>query len=256
MNTRFFAFVAVLLLPCVASAENPDWEQRLSEALVAGSGEQAETWSRLKAQQPRETRAGHLRFMGSEFNSPDVMPLVLDRLAHGGEPEEVRAALADVVGRFSPGWGDALIELLSEEPASSVRAVLVHGLRRIEPEFAGPGFSLALLDRSPEVRAEAARLVARREDGLLVAPSLVDLLGDEASSVRAAAAFSLGVLGSVEAISSVIPLLSDGSADVRLQALRALGRIDATMVPTVTLQALRQDDDHRVARVASKLSGP
>lgn len=253
MNTRLLTLAAVLLLPSAAWADGPDWEQRLSESLATGWAEQAETWTRLEAQQPRETRAGHLRFMGPDFNSPDAMPLVLNRLAHGGESEEVRAALADVVGRFSPGWGDALIELLSEEPASSVRAVLVYGLRQVEPEFASPGFALALLDSSPEVRAEAARLVARRADGLVVAPSLMERLGDEDPSVRAAAASSLGVLGSVDAVPAVLPLLEDGSADVRLQALRALGRIDASVLSAVALHALSVDDDRRISRAAAKL---
>ena len=249
MRSITLTVVLSLLLPGAALAA--DWEDRLADTLLAA--EQDPVLAALRTEQPRATRAGHLRFLGPHANQPAAMPVLLDRLANGDEPVAVRAALADVVGRFADGWGDALVELIAEEPASSVRAVLVYGLRNVDADTARVGFSLALLDVSPEVRAEAARLAARRGDGLVVAPELVGRLKDSEASVRAAAANSLGVLAAVSAASDLLPLLDDASADVRLQALRALSRIEPSAVSAPRLRALSADPEPRVSRAASKL---
>ncbi|MCO4769406.1 MAG: HEAT repeat domain-containing protein [Deltaproteobacteria bacterium] len=250
-NTLTPLLVLALLAPTTALAA--DWEERLSVALTQGWQTQPDTWTRLEAQQPRATRAGHLRFMGPEFNSEAALPLALDRLAHGEEPEPVRAALADVVGRFSADWGDALVELLAEEPAGSVRAVLVLGLRGVAADEAEAGFTIALRDSHAEVRQVAALTVARRADGAVVAPALVDSLSDPSAAVRAAAAQSLGVVGDAQATDALLPLLSDADASVRLRALSALDRLDRSALSAPQLRTLSADADSRVARRASKL---
>jgi HEAT repeat protein len=248
MRTLWMTLALGALLPTSAFAT--DWEARLADAMVRAA--QDPELSALRVEQPRATRAGHLRFTSPRFNQLDATPIALDRLAHGGEPEAVRAALADLVGRFSDGWGDALVELLAEEPASSVRAVLVHGLRTVDQGAAVDGFAVALLDSSPDVRAEAARIAARRGDGAAVDAGLVDRLADEDAGVRAAAANSLGILG-VDASAALVPLLDDGSPEVRLQAMRALSRSTPGALSPARLQTLTADPDARVARAAGKL---
>ena len=250
---RLLTFLLALALLAPASAIAADWEERLSVALADGWETRVDTWTRLQSQQPRRTRAGTLRFMGPEYNSPETLPLALARLARGEDPEPVRAALADVVARFSDEWGDALVELLAEETGASVRAVLVYGLRRVDSDSAAAGFTLALHDLDPTVRAEAARVAAKRPDGASVAPDLAALLGDEDASVRAAVASTLGTLGVTESASALVPMLTDADPAVRLHSLRALDRIDATLLSAPTLRTLTADPDQRVSRAADKL---
>jgi len=253
MNARIFTLTLALLLPGSALADGSPWEARLSDALIAGWTAHGDTWTDLQSQQPRATRAGHLRFTGPDFNHPDAVPLALERLAHGAESEDVRQALAELVARFSDDWGDALVELVAEEPSASVRSVLVMGLRNVEPTMAAAGFRLALLDPSGEVRMMAAMTAARRPDGLTVAPGLMDSLSDDAPAVRAAAANALGVLGATAAAAPMAALLSDSEPDVRLAALRALGRIDRSALSAPALRTLAGDSDKRVSRAAGKL---
>ncbi len=250
---RLLTSLLVLSLFAPASAVAADWEERLSVALADGWATRAEAWTQLQNQQPRRTRAGTLRFMGPHYNSPETLPLALARLAHGKDPEAVRAALADVVARFSDDWGDALVELLAEETGASVRAVLVYGLRWVDADSAAAGFTLALDDLDPTVRAEAARVAAKRTDGASVAPGLVVLLGDQDASVRAAVASTLGTLGVMESAPALVSMLSDADPSVRLHSLRALDRIDTTLLSAPTLRTLTADPDQRVSRAADRL---
>ena len=71
--------------------------------------------------------------------------------------------------------------------------------------------------------------------------------------MRAASARALGVLQDTGATDTILAMVGDADADTRLQALRALKRIDANLLAQVDLAALSQDADDRIAREASRL---
>lgn len=83
----------------------------------------------------------------------------------------------------------------------------------------------ALHNQAWRVREMAARVAAAR--GLDVVPALVGMLADETPRVRAAAARALGVLGSVETVDDIRPLLKDPEIDVRRGAQQGIDAIRA-----------------------------
>jgi len=219
-RTAFFA--ALLLLPSTAFAA--DWQDRLNDALSAGWEQHKDAWTALETIEPRMTRAGHLRFNHPDMLKDSAVPLVLDRLVRGEDPEPVRAALADVFGRHADGWGDALVEVLAEEPSSAVRATLVYGLRHVDAEFAEAGFTVAFADVSSNVRAEAARVAARRADASVV-PTLPSLLADDSAEVRLEALRAAAVLGDAQLIPAAEGLVADPDPIVRKAAVRTVERL-------------------------------
>lgn len=81
----------------------------------------------------------------------------------------------------------------------------------------------ALHNQAWRVREMAARVAAAR--GLDVVPALVGMLADETPRVRAAAARALGVLGSLETVDDIRPLLKDPEIDVRRGAQQGIDAI-------------------------------
>ena len=81
----------------------------------------------------------------------------------------------------------------------------------------------ALHNQAWRVREMAARVAAAR--GLDVVPALVGMLADETARVRAAAARALGVLGSLETVDDIRPLLKDPEIDVRRGAQQGIDAI-------------------------------
>ncbi len=231
-------------------ATDPDWTIRVDAALEQSRRVDPDLTERRLDLAPRATRAGFLRFPIEYMNVPDAAPVLLHRL-RAEESAAVRGALADSFSRLSAPWGDAVLELIAAEPEASVRAILVHSLRVLSPTQAGDALQLGLSDSDPLVRAEVARLVARRADGADLASSLTPALLDEDPTVRAASAHSLGALR-IQASSELVPLLDDASGEVRLQALRALDRIDPVATKGLA-RPLATDVDSRVARKAARI---
>src|SRR5690606_30867678 len=84
-------------------------------------------------------------------------------------------------------------------------------------------------------------------------PRLLDRLDDTSTEVRASAARSLGVLRYGAALSELESHLTSESADERLASLRAIARIDSSYAAGLDLAGLRDDEDPRVAREASRV---
>jgi hypothetical protein len=205
--------------------------------------------------EPRPTRAGFLRFTTSAIHDPAVAPLLLTRLAEGGDPPSVRAALVEALPRTGGDYAEAVVELLDHETDPDVRVALVASLRRAPGPHAIAGLTVALADDDPQIRALAAETAAMHDEGHALAEPLRAGLGDEHGSVRAAAARAMGVLGIGTASDELAGLVADETAEVRLEALRALNRIDpdaAARLPE--LAALRRDSDPRVARMTRGIS--
>jgi HEAT repeat protein len=211
----------------------------------------------LTVMQPQKTRAGWLRFTDPVINNPDAAAILLERLIGGADAPEVRAALAEAIGRTRGDYAVEVSELLASEADPRVREMLVGTLGRQAPTPAAlVGLATGLQDSAAQVRAAAARTAAYRSDGAQLGDALIGLLADAESSVRSDAAQTLGVLQVAAAKQSLVALLADGDAEVRLNALRAVHRIDPEFALALPVLAqLEQDDDARVQRLAAKIRG-
>jgi hypothetical protein len=211
----------------------------------------------LTVLQPQKTRAGWLRFGDPAINHPEAAAILLERLTGNGDTPEVRAALAEAIGRTKGDYAVAVSELLVTEADPRVREMLVGTLgRQASTSAALVGLATGLQDSAPEVRAAAARTIATRRDGAELADALIGLLADAEPSVRSDAARTLGVLQVAAAKQPLASLLADADAEVRLDALRAVHRIDPEFVLSLPVLAqLEQDTDARVQGLAKKIRG-
>jgi HEAT repeat protein len=211
----------------------------------------------LMALQPQKTRAGWVRFIDPAINNPEAAAILLERLIDGQDAPEVRAALAEAIGRTRGDYAVAVSELIASETDARVREMLVGTLGRQAPTPAAlVGLATGLQDGSAEVRAAAARTIASRTDADELGDALIGLLADSEPSVRSAAAQTVGVLQIAAAKQPLVGLLGDANAEVRLDALRAVHRIDPELALSLPeLAQLEQDDDVRVKRLATKIRG-
>ena len=84
---------------------------------------------------------------------------------------------------------------------------------------------------------------------------MVAALADSDAELQATAARALGNVGDAKAFDSLAQLTQSGEADVRLEALRALARVDADRATTLPgLDKLAQDSDERVRAAAAKVA--
>jgi hypothetical protein len=217
--------------------------------------EQGSLEDRIMALQPQKTRAGWLRFTDPIIHDEAAAAILLERLVAGDDPPLVRAALAEAVGRTGGDYAAAVSELIPTEADARVREMLVGTLGRQAPGAeAHAGLTAGLQDDDAAVRGAAARTLAARSDGAVLAEGLLGLLADPEPAVRADAARSLGVLEVEAAKAPLVELLADADAEVRLQGLRALDRIDPAYATSLgELASLEQDGDARVQRLATKI---
>jgi HEAT repeat protein len=233
-----------------------DWEAWVESEVTRIQKDGPETYNAMRSLQPRATRAGFPRFTGPLVRDPNAAPILLDRYLNGNEPIEVRAALIEALSRTTGEYGAALVDLYGREQDARVREAMMSALRTAkDADSALALLGLGLSDRDPVVRAEAARMVARRKDGGRLSSELIAAAGDGDATVQVEAMRALGAHKIAAAKEALTGELESTSADVRLNALRALGRIDeayAAALPEV--ETLAKDSDARVAKVAAKLS--
>ncbi|MBW2455594.1 MAG: HEAT repeat domain-containing protein [Deltaproteobacteria bacterium] len=207
---------------------------------------------------PHRTRGGQLRLADEGLHdNPAAAGELLRRLDRETSPE-MRIALVEALPRTGGDWLDAIVTRLAKEGEPAVRKAMVAILPRAEPAAAVAGILLGLGDADDQVRTEAALVAGSIPADVAARRGLVEPLrknlADGNGYVRAAAARSLGILGDAGAFDALVPLLGDPASTVRLQTVRALGRIDsarAAQLPTV--RSLRADADPKVARAAAAL---
>lgn len=239
--------IVALAFACDTEPESP--QPRLAEVAEAPArAEPDEDFAaRIRALRPTPTRAGWLRFAGPEIEDPRAAPLLAERARDPGTPVAERIAAVEALPRTGATFAATAIELFASEREPRVRHVVISVLGRASAEEAMPGLELGLADRDARVRGEAAR-VAGTLGVAGLAPSLIAALRDGDAGVRSAAARSLGLLGA-DVFEEVVVLLDDPDAEVRLQTIHALERIDSARA-VVSVAALGSDSDPRVARAA------
>jgi hypothetical protein len=237
--------------------QSADWRVRQQAAAIRAWQESPDLAELAWDLQPRPTRAGHPRFHDPALRDSGMAPVVLERLLSQGEPEEVRMALVDLLPRIGGEWDAALAAAYDSEPQAGVRMMMVETARRASPDVARQLVALGAADDATTARAAAMRAASHVEDTPELAPLLLAGMADTAPEVRAFAARSAGWLELSDTIAPLQTLLRDEDAEVRLSALRAIERIDVSVLKTgATLQTLSQDTDPRVARAAVKLLQP
>lgn len=232
-----------------------DWKTQVQSRADAVAAADPTRYKAVSELAPIKTRKGTPRFVGEAVRDPAAASVLLQRLADGVDDAELRAALVEALPRTGGEYGAALVQMLPDESDADVRVVMVATLQRADATSAHTGLVLALTDEDPAVRAEAARVASMRVDGAALAGELSAALTDETPQVRAAAARTMGVLQLADARDTLVAGLDDGDADVRLQSLRAVRRIDPTFAARLTkLAALQADTDSRVANVAATIA--
>ncbi len=206
--------------------------------------------------QPLKSRNGELRFSDAQLDTPEAAKLLLERLSNGRESEAVRHAIVIALPRTQGSYASETLALLKTEKSSKLRAALVDSMRLANDSAnAIAGLGLGLADSSAEVRSRAAYNLGRRADGLALQGQLVEALRDSDAGVQSAAAKALGQLNSSEGWVEVEALLGSRNADVRLESLRALGRMDAERASQLgALAELSGDSDERVRTAAAKVT--
>ncbi len=119
----------------------------------------------------------------------DVIARLADRLE--GAEDEVRLAIAGVLGRIGRHEDDELVARLLRDPNARVRRAAVEALSRLEPGAASEPLRLALADEAPLVRVAAAVALGQSTNPAVI-DDLQRLIHDDDSRVSAAAVRSIG----------------------------------------------------------------
>jgi HEAT repeat protein len=161
-----------------------------------------------------------------------------------GAGDDVRLAIATVIGRIGRQRDSKIVTFLLKDPSSRVRRASVEALARLEPGSAAEPLRLALADESAVVRIAAA-IALGASDSDRVVEDLERLADDEDSRVRAAAA------------RSVIKRFADSEdAGQRARALKVLdGALeDEVAVSLSAIEALCEVGGPEAARAVSMLN--
>lgn len=206
--------------------------------------------------EPQKARNGSLRFSDARLVQPAAAPLLLKRLQSGSESEDLRHALIIALPQTQGEYAAEAVEIFKTERSEVLRAALVDSMRLANDSAAAlEGLKLGMDDASTQVRIRAAFAIGRRADGLALADVLANALGDTDAKLQATAARALGNLGAADVFDKVVPLVASREADVRLESLRALGRMDADRAAALPeLTKLSQDSDERIRTAASKVA--
>lgn len=230
-----------------------DWRTSVEQAVTQLRQDDPQRATSLYDLGPRSTRAQTLRFSGPLVRDPIAAAVFLDRLAQGQETPEVRAALVEALPRTTGPFGPALVDLFDTESEEAVRLQMVAVMRTADAASARTVLELGFGDTAAAVRAESAKTVARRRDGASFEAPLMVAAADADTGVKGQAMRALGALGVEGAKSLLEDELDAISPELRLEAVRALTRIDPAYAAGLSsIRALVSDGDERVAKAAAK----
>eukprot|EP00427_Karlodinium_veneficum_P042505 CAMPEP_0169258780 /NCGR_PEP_ID=MMETSP1016-20121227/41617_1 /TAXON_ID=342587 /ORGANISM="Karlodinium micrum, Strain CCMP2283" /LENGTH=448 /DNA_ID=CAMNT_0009340783 /DNA_START=18 /DNA_END=1364 /DNA_ORIENTATION=+ len=191
------------------------------------------------------------------------IPQMLKSLAD--EDEDVRAAVADALGKFGQLETAAVHDLaaLLADRHSEVRAASLRALCCLGPAAAAtvePVVSKLLLHEAPGVRETAAKVLGTLEHAATsTLLSLAEALADESVFVRAAASTALHRFATLAAptIPRIVALLSHAHVGIRQVAVETIGLLGAVAITRETLSELdrlaREDFDLNVREAAAAL---
>jgi len=239
-----------------ALAEHPDWRVRVQAMAALSARRDPALAATVASAQPSMSRAGVLRFADPALVQDAAVPLMVDRLVHGGDDAQGRAAIVDMLRRTRGDWTDAVVALIPAEPDPWARAAMVAALEKAPGASAMDGIRAAAADPAAQVRAAAMRAVGGRSDGAEQADIVLAGLSDPEPQVRADAAQAAGWRHIAAAWAPLVGLLADRDASVRLRALRGLQKLDPAQAAHLPLvDALCHDPDPKVQAAARSIRG-
>jgi len=167
-----------------------------------------------------------------------------------GAEEELRLAIATVLGRIGRHEDEELVADLLRDPSPRVRRAAVEALSRLEPGAASEPLRLALADESPLVRIAAAVALGNSNNPAVI-DDLQRLIHDEDPRVSSAAVRSIGAHCQrdnvpVEQAVSLVEHALAGNGMVVLAALEALDMIGGQYAAEAALQVLDRDEPEPV----------
>ncbi|MGQ0613124.1 MAG: HEAT repeat domain-containing protein [Planctomycetaceae bacterium] len=168
-------------------------------------------------------------------------------------------ALSDKIGpgahtllvRLGASLEGARLEALASDERWKVRRAAVTALAARDAAAARPVLIASLKDEETLVRLAAIEALARAKDPAVL-KALPQLAADPSPSVRAAAAYSYGLLGGQEAQGALAPLLySDPEVDVRVRAIEGLAESRDPRVADALVRVFENETDLRVRTAAA-----
>lgn len=189
------------------------------------------------------------------FGPGQVYQRTLETLA--SDPDESRRAYAaNALGEFL-SWGGvpALSKAVVSDESVQVRVAAVAGLERLNSSGQDGELTLALGDRDERVRLTALH-AATRVNSFQDVDAVVALISDPSSLVRRRAAETLGAMKAEDALAGLMALSSpeqESDATVRGAAVWALGQIGSAEAGDAVLAA--QDDADAFVRNAAVIAG-
>jgi len=233
---------------------NSDWMARVEREVMELQQDDSRLWRTLLEAEGMQTRKGFLRLRGKDLHHPKAASVFLHRYLSAKEAQE-RYYLVEALPRTGGLYEDAITELMNVERDDGVRAVMVGILAKGKTAKSVEGIAKGLGDKAASVRLEAAIAAGQNTHGASAGTALVGALADSDAAVRAASAKALGYHKVAGATDALAQRLGDGSAEVRLEALRAMSRIDRQGTASrADVAQLTSDSDARVRRVAERIT--
>ena len=187
----------------------------------------------------------------SKIGDPDLIPYLVETLHDSfwwyGRKEEAIQSLLAAISSFGAAALDELIEAMkAKEP--TVRRNVIALLRPLREPRIMKALEMAFYDTNYDV-AESA-LEALLKFGEAALPILAEALLSPNDWIREKAVFGLGVIGGEQATISLLEMLGDDADSVRKEAIAALAKLkDPRALPT--LRAIASDRSEReISRLA------
>lgn len=193
------------------------------------------------------TRNGSARLADAPMR-PEAAPLYADRALHGARADAPAYAFAAVVVTRDAQWAEPLVA----HPDPAIRRAALGALHRHPEPWAQTLLAGAFLDIDIGVREVAVSTLGRHPRAQERLDDFRSAVLDPSPTVRSMAVRALGVWGGEAERAVVFARITDRDAAVRLQALRALGRLDPSAA-TDAARRLASDPDQRVQRAARQM---
>ena len=165
---------------------------------------------------------------------------------------------AEVLGELQVREAERPLAALLKHPDERVRRAANGALMRLGTARAMQAIQAGLVDRTPEIRSDAALALVMRKDGRTTATLLQALDAEKNDDVQAAFLLSLGKLATPEAVQRLIKgaevergLFKRKSSAYRVAAVHGLAEA-RTMEATDALRALQADKDAEVRDAANR----